>query len=164
MQLDEYVIQVQNQLAAAAALGDEQVQRIAATLSEAGASAVRLAVMAAVAEAADEFSALLLDFPLSPAVSVRLEGDTLRTEVEATATNGTEAPPPQDDGEASARISLRLTDALKAQIDSAAARDGVSVNTWLVRAATATLSGPTHGPAWTAPGTSAHRITGYING
>jgi hypothetical protein len=163
MRVDEYVEQVRHQLAAAAALGDDDVRRVAAALAESATPAVRLALMAALAEAADEITGLLVDYPLSPAVSVRLEGDFIRTEVEARASEADQqAPAAADEGEASARISLRLTDALKAQIDAAAARDGVSVNTWLVRAATAAVNGPR--PTWTASGTAAHRITGYING
>ena len=52
------------------------------------------------------------------------------------------APPRADDGDASARISLRLSESLKTDIDVAATRDGISVNTWLVRVATAALNGP----------------------
>jgi predicted HicB family RNase H-like nuclease len=39
-----------------------------------------------------------------------------------------------DAGELSARISLRLPEGLKAAAEAAAAREGVSLNTWLVRA------------------------------
>jgi hypothetical protein len=164
MHLDDYANQVQQQLAAAAALGDEQVQRVAYTLSEAATSAVRLAILGAVSEAADEITALLLDFPLSPNVSVRLVGDELRTEVDASVHAAPE-PAPVDDGEASARISLRLTEALKTQLEQAAGRDGVSVNTWIVRALNNAVA---DGGRRTAPTTftvgNPHRITGYING
>ena len=34
----------------------------------------------------------------------------------------------------SARITLRLSEALKTSVEAAAAREGVSVNTWIVRA------------------------------
>lgn len=164
MHLDDYGARVQQHLAAAAALGDEHVQQVAAKLGDAAASAVRLAILSAVSEAAEEINALLLDFPLAPSVSVRLDGDDLRVEVDATAAHGVEAAAP-DEGEASARISLRLTESLKAQIDEAAGRDGVSVNTWLVRAASAAVndSGRRGGTTFTV-NTSAHRISGFING
>src|SRR6266576_1660065 len=43
-----------------------------------------------------------------------------------------------------ARISLRLPETLKTAVESAAAREGVSVNTWIVRALTrSTTSGTT---------------------
>ena len=37
------------------------------------------------------------------------------------------------------RINLRLPDGLKARVEEAAEREGLSVNAWLVRAASATL-------------------------
>lgn len=49
------------------------------------------------------------------------------------------------------RISLRLPDSLKTQVDEAAAAEGVSVNTWLIRAAQAALS-PQSGIDITTPG------------
>jgi hypothetical protein len=163
MHLDDYSARVQQHLAAAAALGDEHVQHVAARLGEAAASAIRLAILSAVSEASDEINALLLDFPLAPSVSVRLDGDDLRVEVDATASQQVEAS--VDEGEASARISLRLTETLKSQVDVAAARDGVSVNTWLVRAANAAVndSGRRPSSAFTV-NTSTHRISGFING
>ena len=39
----------------------------------------------------------------------------------------------------SARINLRMPDTLKARVEAAALREGRSVNSWLVRAATAAL-------------------------
>lgn len=168
MHLDDYVGQVTAQLEASAALGDERTQQIAARLSDAAASAVRLAVLAAVSEAADEISASLLDFPLSPAVSVRLDGGDggdLRVQVEATAAAAIDEPPhPAPDEDTSARISLRLSESLKTQIDAAAARDGVSVNTWLVRAASAAVSDTSRRGATYTVNTSAHRISGFVNG
>ncbi len=40
------------------------------------------------------------------------------------------------------RINVRLPDHVKARIEQAAGRDGLSVNAWLVRAATAALQRP----------------------
>lgn len=162
MHLDDYTARVQQQLHAAAALGDDRVQQIAAQLGEAATSAVRLAILGALTEAADEATAQLLDFPLSPVMTVRLDSDDLRVDVVAGPVQPADAAP-VDEGEASARVSLRLTEALKAQIDEAAARDGVSVNTWLVRAATAAVSSARTAPTFTV-NTKAHRISGYING
>ena len=57
----------------------------------------------------------------------------------------------------SARITLRLPEGLKGQVEAAAAREGVSVNTWLVRAlARAVESRPRSGP-----GGHGRRLTGY---
>jgi predicted HicB family RNase H-like nuclease len=56
--------------------------------------------------------------------------------------------------ELTARISLRLPESLKAAVEKAADREGVSTNTWLVRAiARAAESRPVH--------VSGKRLSGY---
>lgn len=45
-----------------------------------------------------------------------------------------EEPPDDLDADASARITLRLPEQLKTRIDAAAAREGISVNAYIVRA------------------------------
>src|SRR4051812_15474346 len=142
MQLDHHLSAVHDQLVAAAALGDERTREIAAALAGTATSAVRLALIGAVSQAADEATAALLDYPGSPAVAARLDGDEITLEVRASAAADADGEARRDSaatGEPSARISLRLSEALKADIDAAAERDGVSVNTWLVRAAGAAL-------------------------
>jgi hypothetical protein len=171
MQLDTYVEQVQDQLSAAAALGDDRVREVAATLASAAAPAVRLALLGALAAAADEITAALLDSPGAPAVAVHLDTDEIRIAVTTGATEPTQ-PPRADDGDTSARISLRLSEGLKTDIDAAATRAGVSVNTWLVRAATTALgsaSGDPHSGTGGAGGSDrrgahSHHVTGWING
>jgi uncharacterized protein (DUF1778 family) len=140
MQLDHHLAQVTAHLSAAAALGDERTREIADALAAAATPALRLALLNALSEAADEITADLLDLPGSPTVAVRLDGDEAVVEVRLADTGPDTAPGRgHEDGEPNARISLRLTEALKADVDTAAARDGVSVNTWLVRAASAAL-------------------------
>jgi hypothetical protein len=55
-------------------------------------------------------------------------------------TSPPEIPPPADveDGGVS-RINFRMSDQLKSRIEEAASRDGLSVNAWLVRAASAAV-------------------------
>ncbi|WP_308210459.1 toxin-antitoxin system HicB family antitoxin [Actinomadura luzonensis] len=48
---------------------------------------------------------------------------------------------PEGDEGGTARISLRVPEHLKPRLDEAAAREGLSVNAWLVRAVAATLDG-----------------------
>jgi uncharacterized protein (DUF1778 family) len=191
MELDPHLAQVHEQLRAAAALGDERTQQVAGALATAATPAVRLAILGALSAAADEITAALLDYPGAPAVTVRLDGEQVSVEVRSTAAPDTSAADEiarPEEGEASARISLRLSESLKSEIDAAAERDGVSVNTWLVRAAAAALRaastnpfgpdrpfsagggtfGPFGPPDW-QPGKrsgfgDAHRITGWING
>src|SRR5579875_2730753 len=142
MHLEPFAAQVAEQLRAAAALGDDRTREVAAALAEATGPVVRLALLQAVAQAGDEITAQLLDLPGSPAVGVRLDGEELAVQVSASDTTPNDDAR-RDEGEPTARISLRLSDALKAQIDAAAERDGVSVNTWLVRAASAAVRGST---------------------
>lgn len=168
MQLDTYVQQVQDQLVAAAALGDDDVRDLAATLAGTAAPAVRLAVLTALAAAADEITAALLDSPGAPTVAVHLDTDDVRIVVSSSMAEPAQGPR-LEDGDTSARISLRLSEALKAEIDAAAARAEVSVNTWLVRAATTSLgstsgAAPGAGGSWGPRGTNTHRVTGWING
>src|SRR6267154_2654229 len=56
-----------------------------------------------------------------------------------------------------ARISLRLPESLKVRLEAAAARDGVSVNTWLVQA----LMRHAHSEPRPSSGGSRRRLTGY---
>jgi len=176
MQLQHHLAQVSDQLAAAAALGDERTKEVAAALGAASGSAVRLALLHAVSEAADEITAALLDYPGAPAVTVRLDGDDLALDVRPT---HTEEAPRTDEGEATARISLRLSEALKAEIDAAAEAEGISVNTWLVRVAAnaarnpnafnpfANVAGAFGAAAAAARGRGRRgdqRVTGWING
>lgn len=171
MHLDDYVRHVHDQLTAAAALADDRTREIAARLADTAAPALRLAIMSALGAAADEVTAALLDSPGAPAVSVRVDGSDVRIDVASGAPEP--AAPRTDDGDASARISLRLSEALKADLEQAAARDGVSVNTWLVRAANQALAGPPVGfgaaafaarAAGAGGRRNARHITGWING
>src|SRR4051794_18438763 len=50
-------------------------------------------------------------------------------------------PAPLADDEQAARITLRLPESLKTALEAAAAAEGVSVNTWLVRALQRAISG-----------------------
>ena len=180
MHLDEYIEQVHDQLRASAALGDERTQQIASSLAATVDSSVRLALLAAVSAAAGEITAALCEAQDGPAVTVALDGDEIRVDITRTA--DAPAAPPADDGEATARISLRLSEKLKADVEQAAGRDSVSVNTWLVRAAGAALNragspGGTGGPGnqggpggWSGPwsggplGRGSQRVTGWVTG
>ena len=147
MDLAPYVDHLQNQLATGAeTAGDEAralVERLAAPLD----AAIRLTLQDALAAAAEEITC-----DLAPgAVEVRLRGRELDFVVnpapaEAAATDideGDDGPlplPPVDADEGSmSRINLRLPDHLKARVEHAAGREGLSVNAWLVRAAAAAL-------------------------
>jgi hypothetical protein len=73
------------------------------------------------------------------------------------------APPPvaDSDDEATVRISLRLPEQLKARVEQAAARAGVSINTWLIRTASAAVAAPDHTPPTAAPSVG-QRYSGWV--
>jgi len=139
MELRSYVEGLEADLAAIAAVGDDATAEAARRLSGAIRASAGLRLLDALGEAALELNAQLP----SGRVEVRLAGqDPSLVYVD----EGGAAPPASDES-ATARITLRLTESLKAGIEAAAAREGVSVNTWLVRAlgrsiSTTTVRGP----------------------
>lgn len=147
MDLGLYVESLQRQLAIAAEAGGEEAQAMASRLAAPLDSAIRLTVQDALTAAAEEITV-----ELAPgAVEVRLRGRELEFVVTAPPSGGPAgeaadgdggvgplAPVEGDEG-SMARINLRLPDHLKARIEQAAGREGLSVNSWLVRAAAAAL-------------------------
>ncbi|GGL03292.1 hypothetical protein Sme01_18900 [Sphaerisporangium melleum] len=141
MDLAPYVDHLRRELAIAAGAGGEEARALAERLAASLESAARLALLEALSAAADEITQ-----DLAPgSVEVRLRGrdpDFVVTSPPATPTYQDERPPPPppevDDGGTS-RISLRVPEQLKPRIDEAAARDGLSVNAWLVRAISSAL-------------------------
>src|SRR4051812_8071444 len=113
MQLQHHLAQVSDQLAAAAALGDERTKEVAEALAAASASAVRLALLHAITEAADEITAALLDYPGSPTVGVHIDGEQIGLDVRPTAPADEPENPPRRKADPAAPIPLRPTKALK---------------------------------------------------
>ena len=69
-------------------------------------------------------------------------------------------PPPPDSGDL-ARITLRLPEPLKAQVERAAAAEGISVNAWLVRAIANAVAGGGPVPPTGGRGSLGRRFTGF---
>ncbi|GAA5200624.1 hypothetical protein GCM10023322_78930 [Rugosimonospora acidiphila] len=154
MDLTPYIERVrQGLLAAADAIGEEGralAERLVVPLD----SEARLALLGALSEAADEITG-----EMAPgSVDLRLRGLDPSFVVtvppadpwsEPSGANmapvvpATQTPGPEDEG-ATARINFRPPEQLKARIEEAAAREGLSVNAWLVRAVGEVLdaSGP----------------------
>lgn len=139
MELGQYVTDLQRQLVDAAANGAEDTRAVAERLAAGLDAATRLVLLDALSAAVGEITR-----DLAPgAVDLRLRG----REVEFVVTqpiaepDGDEptAPPVDLDDASTSRTTLRLPDALKSRVDDAAAADGLSVNTWLVRAVAAAL-------------------------
>jgi hypothetical protein len=161
MNLTPYVATLRNELANAADLGGPEARALAERLTAPMESAIRLALLDALASAADEITR-----DLAPgSVQVRLRDRepsfivTVRPPDDLPAA-APAAPPIVDDEGAVSRINLRLPDQLKGRIEEAAARDGLSVNAWLVRAAAAAVQ-PEPATTQRAP-VSGQRFTGWV--
>ena len=131
-----------------ASLGDERSAQIARRLSDALGSNLRLKVFDLLTQAAVELSSKLPNGH----VEVRLVGQEPELIFVADL-----APEPAGSSaeELSARITLRLPDSLKSAVERAAEREGMSANTWLVRAIARA--------AETRPATqSGRRLSGYV--
>jgi hypothetical protein len=151
MDLSQYVQQLREDLASAAAAGDEQTRRTAALLGAAVEPAARLAIMNALSDLAAEVTASLGD----RVVEVRLDGRDVRVAVSGEHTEPEPEPEPApgpgpgafrgfpgggDPGDIS-RITLRLVEQIKSQAEQAAAAQGVSLNSWVAQAVQGALAG-----------------------
>jgi hypothetical protein len=128
METSRFVDGLRADLAAAAALGDQAIVEAADRLARAVESSVRVHLLDALQEVAMELTAQLPN----GRIDVRLSGRDVQM-----AFVGDEPAAPSGDDDTSARVTLRLSERLKAQAEAAAARDGVSLNTWLVRTVSA---------------------------
>jgi hypothetical protein len=151
MQIDGYVQALREDLARVAAVGDESTARAAELLAVALESAVGRRLLEALGEAALELSGQLEEGH----VEVRFAGGD--PELVLVRDEGAAPAEPADEAFA-ARISLRLPESLKGRLETAAARDGVSLNTWLVHAL---ARSPLSESRPSTGGGSRRRLTGY---
>ena len=134
MELEQYVIDLQRQLANAAENGGDDTRAVAERLASGLDAATRLVLLDALSAAVGEITR-----ELAPAsVDLRLRGREVEFVVSQHAADEDEIVDVIDDT-SSSRTTLRLPDALKTRVDEAAAAEGLSVNTWLVRAVAAAL-------------------------
>jgi hypothetical protein len=132
-------------LSRAAEVGGEDVRAAAERLLLALDPALRLTLMDALSQAAAEIRDALPGI----AIDVRLVGREPVFIVEgprAGPSPPADEPFEADDGEPTARITLRLPEALKGRAEALAAKRGQSLNTWLVAAARAAAA-PADGPS-----------------
>lgn len=157
MELEPHITHLSEQLALAAEAGGEEARALAQRLTPPLDSAVRLMLLDVLTVAAAEITR-----ELAPgSVELRLRGrdpefvvttptadrdraagdsggDRLSAD-EAWAAGGS-LPAPAGTGEGGvSRVNLRLPDELKSRIEQAADREGLSINSWLVRAAAAAV-------------------------
>jgi HicB family len=149
MDLTPYVENLRRELAVAAEAGGEDARALAERLTAPLESAIRLTLLEALSTATAEITS-----DLAPgSVHLRLTGrdpDFVVTLPPSDLPLPEEPAPtlpaaPTDDTLSSgdkggtSRINLRLPDDIKAAVEEAAARERISVNAWLVRAAAAQL-------------------------
>jgi hypothetical protein len=178
MDLRQYVDHIHQQLAIAAEAGGEEARALAERLVAPLDSAVRLTLQDLLVAAAEEVTRELApgsvvvrlrgrdpEFVVTPPPSDRPSDDPASGEddVPLTGPPGRVAVPREEGDEAAlARVNLRMPDHLKARVERAAGTEGLSVNSWLVRAAAAALdrNGPGQREKRRAPVGSQH-YTGW---
>jgi HicB family len=185
MDLTVFVDRVQHELAVAAEAGGPDAVALAERLTAPLSSAFQLVLLEALSSAADEITR-----DLAPgSVEVRLRGGepsfaVTAPIVEAAAPPAPPAPAPtlgtavapsmapsdlddaaSDSEGGTARINLRVPEAMKARIEEAAAAQGRSVNAWLTRAASAALRPPSQAATneKTAGGRTMQHVTGWVS-
>jgi hypothetical protein len=147
MDLTPYVDSLRRDLADAAELGGDEARALAERLTGALEAAARLALLDALSAAADEITRDLAPGSVELRLRGREPGFVVTTPPADPSVDDRPgridlpAPAADADDGAAARISLRLSEQLKSRIEEAAARDGISVNAWLVRAAAAAAQG-----------------------
>ena len=168
MQLNQYVASLKHQLETAAEAGGPEARALSERLTAALESAARLVLLEALSDAANEIT-----LELAPgSVEVRLRGRDPEFVVSS---------PPSDsdfeamieqsirstiasedfDGASTSRTTLRLPDQLKQQVEAAASHDGLSVNSWLVRAVADALNGRSSSKRGTRGEPGEHNFTGW---
>jgi len=173
MDLAHYVNDLQRQLEVAADAGGDEARALAERLTAPLESATRLVLLEALSVAASEITR-----DLAPgSVDVRLRGrdpefvvtpppvspafeDVADNAARAASPASQTAPEDVDEGGTS-RTTLRLPDHLKVRIEEAAAREGLSVNAWLVRTIGAALEPKNRSPSARAA-LGGERYTGWV--
>jgi predicted HicB family RNase H-like nuclease len=107
-------------------LGDDAVAELAERIADVLARSAPSRIIDLLSDAATEVSAELPEGRLE----LRVAGD----DVQLAYVEDERVPGGDGEGELSARITLRLSEALKARVEEGAARQGISVNSYIVRA------------------------------
>jgi hypothetical protein len=151
MQLDDHIQAIQQDLANTANLGDQAIADAAQRLIETLGSTLHLRLLDLLGEATLEISGQLA----SGRVEVRLAGREPELVVITDEAEDDVRVAPGE--EYTGRITLRLPESLKIDIETAAAADGVSTNAWLVRTLARKTSSRSHRRG-------RNRLQGYAQG
>jgi hypothetical protein len=136
MELSQHVEGLRRELGSLTRFASDEVTQVAQQLTEALDSSVRLTLLDVLSAAADEITTKLDE----TVIDVRLSGGepefVVTTVPEAQAEHAAgPAPDLAADEAGTARVTLRLSEALKSRVEERAAAEGLSVNSWLAHAA-----------------------------
>lgn len=169
MDLRPYIDALRHELALAAAAGGDDARELAERLTAPLESAARLALLDALSEAVAEITRDLAPGSVDLRLRNREPSFVVTPPPADPWTDQSAAPPPgpapaptPGEDEATVRISLRLPEHLKNRVEQAAARAGVSINTWLIRAAAAAADSDTGRPATGSATSGGQRYTGWV--
>jgi hypothetical protein len=167
MELSEYTEVLRREVAAVTQFAGEDVARAGQLIAGALDSSIRLTLLDVLAGAAAEITSRLDD----TVIELRLSSanPTFAVIHAAPGAPSVPSPPPPpappgagDEESGTSRVTLRLPDGIKARAEAAAAQEGISLNSWLVRAASQALDGPpASGRVQSGPLGLGRRITGY---
>ncbi|RLK58539.1 toxin-antitoxin system HicB family antitoxin [Actinokineospora cianjurensis] len=166
MDLTPYVSNLGREFATLAEAGGDEARALVEQLTGALESAIRMTLLDALSAATDEITR-----DLAPgSVELRLRGRDPNFVVTAppvgpaqdtTEDDTVDGPLIAEDGPSS-RINVRLPELLKTAVEEAAAKEGRSVNAWLVRAASTALQRSEQRPEPRTGKRTQQRITGWV--
>ena len=161
MELSPYVEGLRRELGSLTRFASDDVIEVAGKLADALDASVRLTLLEALSAAAAEITTRLDD----AVIDVRLTAGEPEFVITNVPQHAHQPPEPAADASAedtgSARVTLRLSEALKARVEAQAAADGLSVNSWLAHAAIRALEGSGTGRNQRSRSGIGQRITGY---
>ncbi len=162
MEMSPYVEGLRRELGSLTRFASDDVIEVAGKLAEALDSSVRLTLLEVLSAAAAEITTRLDD----AVIDVRLNAGEPEFVITNVPQHAGQEPEPAPDAAAddagTARVTLRLSEVLKARVEAQAAADGLSVNSWLAHAAIRALEGaPRQGRGQRSRSGIGQRITGY---
>jgi hypothetical protein len=167
MELSQYVEGLRRELGSLTRFAPEEVAQVAHRLAEALDSSVRLTLLEVLSAAAAEITTKLDETVIDVRLNAGEPEFVVTTVPEAHAEpDAGPAPDLGADEAGTARITLRLSEALKGRVEERATAEGLSVNAWLAHAAIRALdnnrsSGSGGNRAQRSRSGIGQRITGY---
>ncbi|GAA3052523.1 hypothetical protein GCM10010464_16320 [Pseudonocardia yunnanensis] len=175
MDLTSYVGNLGREFATLAEAGGDEARAVVERLTGSLESAIRMTLLEALSAATDEITRDLApgsvelrlrgrdpDFVVTSPAAQPLQDAT--DDGPAAVDGGADSGPPIAEDGPTTRINVRLPEQLKAAVEEAAAKEGRSVNAWLVRAAAAALrpTGRDEHPEPHGGKRSQQRFTGWV--